>query len=118
MAFLAEAKTSEQVADVLQRVVTLHNKRMSILGWREVWKGIASTDHGKGTPHLPDERRVCRQSALDMHGNLQLQAYTLYYWHRAVWQLIKAKVHCRRCEQLHWETSDMILSSRRHICRA
>ena len=80
IAFLAEAKTSEQVADVLQRVVTLHNKRMSILHWMEVWRGAASTDYAKGTPHLLDERHVCPQSASDMHRYLQMQAYTLSYW--------------------------------------
>ncbi len=48
MDFMLEAQTTEQIAEVLQRLVTVHNCCLCILYWKEVWKEC-STSTGECT---------------------------------------------------------------------
>lgn len=47
--FMVEAQTVERVADVLQRLVNLHNRSVCISSWKEVWSACrASIDQSTG----------------------------------------------------------------------
>ena len=43
MEFMLEAQTTEHVAEVLQRLITVHNCCLCILYWKEVWKECSAS---------------------------------------------------------------------------
>lgn len=43
-----ECKASEQIAEVLQTVVNIHNCSAQIHIWKDMWSSFRSTDHAEG----------------------------------------------------------------------